>query len=48
MIEIDILKTIVALASLGACMYALHKGWDTAAGWFGILTFFAVLGLIDG
>lgn len=47
MIEIDILKTIVALSCLGACIYALHRGWSTAAGWFGIFTFFAVLGLID-
>jgi hypothetical protein len=44
MIIIDLYKAIVALACIGACVYSLHKGWTYAAGWLGILSFFAVLG----
>jgi hypothetical protein len=45
MIELDLFKTIVALACLGSCLYSLHRGWAQAAGWLGLLSFFAVLGV---
>lgn len=48
MIEIDLFKTILALACLGSTVYSLHKGWTNAAGWLGLLSFFAVLGVVNG
>ncbi len=46
MISIDIFDTIIALACIGSCVYSLHRGWTQAAGWLGILSFFAVLGAV--
>ncbi len=43
--DVDLFKLIVALACLGSTLYSLHRGWNNAAGWFGIFTFFAVLGM---
>lgn len=35
---------LVVLVCVGASIYSLHRGWTQAAGWFVVLTFFAILG----
>jgi len=38
------MEYLVVLVCVGASIYSLHRGWTQAAGWFGVLTFFAILG----
>lgn len=40
------LRGFLAIIFLGATLYALHRTWVQAAGWFGVLTFFALLAAV--
>lgn len=46
--DVAFYKALVALACVGSCVYSLHRGWKEAAGWLGLLSFFAVLGAVNG